>query len=291
MTDPKPPTEGDEPQEADQWYQGPDEWHLKWYERTLYQLLLFVVGIILFSLVLFLMLDWYIAPQTSTQKKDLMQAFALIMGGIVATVVIFFVWRGQRLTQQVQEANQQNIQEQLRMQQGTEEQLRMPQSAMERRGRETKGNIFISYRRDEGAGYAGRIADRFVERFGEDAVFHDLDSLEPGLDFAEGIERAVNASEVLVAVMGKNWVTTTDEAGRRRLENADDWVRLEIAAALQRNIRVIPLLVQGAPMPRADELPDDLAPLARRHAFELHDSSWKDDLQRFINTVERVIAK
>src|SRR5215211_5709500 len=177
---------------------------------------------------------------------------------------------------------------------GTEEPLLTPEDqtrtlqSKEPRKQQTKG-IFISYRRDESAGYAGRIADSFQEHFGEDKVFRDIDSIEPGLDFAEAIERAVGSSEVLLAVIGKNWVTATDAAGHKRLESTDDYVRVEIAAALQRNIRVVPLLIQGASMPSANELPNDLAPLARRNAFELHDTSWRDDIQRLISVLERVI--
>jgi hypothetical protein len=149
--------------------------------------------------------------------------------------------------------------------------------------------VFISYRRAAGAGYAGRIADALVEHFGEEKVFRDIDSLEPGLDFAEAIERAIESSEVLIAVIGKNWLTATDAAGQKRLENPDDYVRTEIATALKRNIRVIPLLIQGAAMPSARELPDDLAPLSRRNAFEIHDSSWRDDIRRLVTALERAI--
>jgi hypothetical protein len=150
-------------------------------------------------------------------------------------------------------------------------------------------SVFISYRRDESAGYAGRIADSFEKHFGEDKVFRDIESLEPGLDFSEGIDNALESSEVLVAVIGKNWLTATDAAGQRRLENPDDFVRVEIATALKLNMRVIPVLVQGASMPGTDELPEDLAPLTRRNAFELHDSSWGDDIRRLITVIERVI--
>src|SRR5215216_5422180 len=149
--------------------------------------------------------------------------------------------------------------------------------------------VFISYRRDESAGYAGWIADSFDEYFGEDKVFRDIDSLEPGLDFSEAIERALESSEVLLAVIGKNWLTVTDAAGQRRLENPDDFVRVEIATALKRNMRVIPVLVQGASMPSADELPEDLAPLTRRNAFELHDSSWRDDIRQLITILDNVL--
>jgi TIR domain len=167
---------------------------------------------------------------------------------------------------------------------------RRPRQREEQWERQTKG-IFISYRRDENAAHAGWIADTFQEHYGEDKVFRDIDSLEPGLDFLEAVERAIDSSEVLVAVIGRNWVTATDAAGRRRLENPDDYERMEIAAALQRNIRVVPLLVQGASMPSADELPDDLAPLARRNAFELHDTSWRDDVRRLTSVLERMIER
>lgn len=150
--------------------------------------------------------------------------------------------------------------------------------------------IFISYRRDETAGYAGRLADRLNEHFGEHEVFWDIDSIEPGLDFVEAIQRTVDSSEVLIVVIGRNWTTTTDVAGRQRLQNPNDYVRMEIAAALRRNIRVIPVLVQGASMPTADELPDELAPLTRRNAFELHDASWRDDVRRLVNSLERVVG-
>jgi hypothetical protein len=149
--------------------------------------------------------------------------------------------------------------------------------------------MFISYRRDESAGYTGRIADRFTEHFGKDRVFRDIDSIEPGLDFAEAIESAIGSSGVMLVVIGRNWLIATDADGQRRLENPDDFVRVEIATALKRNLRVIPVLVQGASMPGTDELPEDLAPLTRRNAFELHDSSWGDDVGRLISALERVL--
>jgi len=154
---------------------------------------------------------------------------------------------------------------------------------------EEQYDIFISYRREESAGHAGRIADGLGAHFGKDRVFQDIDSIEPSLDFAEAIKNAVDSSKVLIAVIGKNWLTATDAAGRKRLQDPHDYVRMEIAAALQRNMRVIPVLVQGASMPGTDELPEDLAPLTRRNAFELHDSSWGDDVGRLISALERVL--
>ncbi len=113
MTDPKPPGEGGEQQQEQENAQ--QEQEKSWYERTRYQILLFAGGIALFGLVLGLILDWYIDPQTSTQKKDLVQALGLITAGVAGAVGIFFTWRGQRLAREAQENNQRNTQEQLRL--------------------------------------------------------------------------------------------------------------------------------------------------------------------------------
>jgi hypothetical protein len=149
--------------------------------------------------------------------------------------------------------------------------------------------IFISYRRDETAGYAGWLSDALNDCFGEHRVFRDIDSIEPGLDFVEAIERAIDSSDVVLVVIGKNWLTATDESGQPRLQNPDDYVRLEIASALKRNIRVVPLLMPGASMPHRNELPDDLVGLTRRNAFPMNDSSWRDDARRLIGQLERVV--
>jgi TIR domain len=206
------------------------------------------------------------------------QLLIIIVGAVVILSLAIFYGMRWRRTQSTNE------------QRRPPDEQRRPRQRQEQRERQTKG-IFISYRRDESAGYAGRIADSFEEYFGEDKVFRDIDSIEPGLDFAEAIESAVGSCEVLIAVIGNNWLTATDAAGRKRLEDANDFVRTEIATALKRNIRVIPLLVQGASMPSADELPDDLAPLARRNAFELHDTSWRDDVRRLTGVLKRLIER
>jgi hypothetical protein len=150
--------------------------------------------------------------------------------------------------------------------------------------------IFISYRRDDSAGHAGRLFDGLSDHFDEDQIFMDVDHIEPGQDFVEVLEKAVDSCEILLTVIGKHWLLG---AGRttRRLDNPDDFVRLEVAAALRRNIRVIPVLVQGAVMPRAEELPEDLAPLSRRQAIELRDQHWKTDIKRLINYLEKVLAE
>src|SRR5215472_5327650 len=124
--------------------------------------------------------------------------------------------------------------------------------------------IFVSYRRQDSSHLAGRLYDRLADRFGEDQVFIDVDTIEPGVDFAEEIFRAVAACTVLLAVIGPGWLTAADEGGGRRLDDPDDIVRLEIEAALARGVRVIPILVEGAVMPRRQDLPDSLGGLARR---------------------------
>jgi tetratricopeptide (TPR) repeat protein len=148
--------------------------------------------------------------------------------------------------------------------------------------------IFISYRRDDSAGHVGWMRSLLIQKFGADEIFRDLDTIPPGVDFVEAIEQAVASCEVLLAVIGPRWLTATNSRGQLRLENPEDLVRVEIAAALDRNIRVIPVLVQDAPMPRSDELPQPLARLARRNAIELRDSSWEYDVGRLIAALESV---
>jgi hypothetical protein len=149
-----------------------------------------------------------------------------------------------------------------------------------------KGRIFISYRRTDSAGYAGRIFDRLAALFGEEAVFMDVDTIEAGLDFVEVLQNAVQSCDVLVALIGRQWLNVTDEAGKRRLANPEDFVRVEIAAALSRDIRVIPVLVDGASMPHSTELPNNLKPLARRNALQVNHPSFNADAHRLISQVE-----
>src|SRR5579862_959179 len=118
-----------------------------------------------------------------------------------------------------------------------------------------EGGIFVSYRRQESSHLAGRLYDRLADRFGEDQMFMDVDTIEPGVDFAEEIFRAVASCKVLLAIIGPSWLTATDANGRRRLDDPDDIVRLEIEAALGRSVRVIPILIEGAVMPTRQDLP------------------------------------
>jgi tetratricopeptide (TPR) repeat protein len=134
--------------------------------------------------------------------------------------------------------------------------------------------VFISYRRADSDYPAGWLFERLAEHFGRDRVFKDVDSLEPGDDFVEVITAALSSCSVLVAVIGKRWLTITDEHGRRRLDDPSDFVRLEIEAALSRDVRIVPVLVDRAGMPRSADLPPGLQPLARRQAIELSPHSF-----------------
>ncbi|MBK9327121.1 MAG: TIR domain-containing protein [Hydrogenophilales bacterium] len=150
--------------------------------------------------------------------------------------------------------------------------------------------IFISYRREDAAGHAGRLFDRLKARFGKSAVFMDVEGIDAGIDFVETIDDAVSTCDVLLAVIGRGWLDARDDHGARRLDNPQDFVRLETGAALSRRIRVIPVLVEGVAMPPADALPEALQPLARRQAVELRDSRWEADVENLIQKLEQALA-
>ncbi|MBX9893979.1 MAG: SUMF1/EgtB/PvdO family nonheme iron enzyme [Nitrosomonas sp.] len=147
--------------------------------------------------------------------------------------------------------------------------------------------IFINYRRDDSAGYAGRLYDRLNEHFGGEHVFMDIDQIEPGEDFVEVIQEKLKAVQVAVALIGKHWLDITDANGQRRLDNPEDWVRLEIEALLARKIRVIPLLVGGANAPNSSRLPGSLAALARRQAHAISDRGFHEDVNKLIRVLEK----
>ena len=153
------------------------------------------------------------------------------------------------------------------------------------------GGVFISYRRQETAPYARLLREELGRHFGAEQVFMDVDSIEVGVDFAEAIQQAVAGCEVLLALVGSQWLTVTDANGQRRLEDPDDTVRLEIEAALARNIRVIPVLVDNTSMPQRQQLPESLAPLSRRNALELSYNRYGYDLERLLEAVGRVLGQ
>ena len=150
------------------------------------------------------------------------------------------------------------------------------------------GGIFISYRREDSGGYAGRIFDRLTTRLGHDNVFYDVDAIPPGRDFVEVLSERVGKCDVLLAVIGKHWISSLDAENRRRLDDPQDFVRIEIEAALKRGIPVIPVLVDGAPMPRAEELPDSLKALVRRQAVEISHTRFDTDAERLTEALAEI---
>jgi hypothetical protein len=152
------------------------------------------------------------------------------------------------------------------------------------------GRIFISYRREDTAYPAGWLFDRLTEHFKSGEVFKDVDSIELGDDFVEEISAAVGSCDVLLALIGEQWLTITDQSGERRLDDPGDFVRVEIEAALSRNVRVIPILVDGATMPGAEEVPPSLAGLSRRQALELSPSRFDFDSGRLLTVLDKTLA-
>jgi hypothetical protein len=150
-------------------------------------------------------------------------------------------------------------------------------------------SIFVSYRREPDSWPTRSIVTQLRQRFGNAAVFIDVDDLDAGEDFQVGIDRALQGAVVLIAVIGKNWATA-DGAGRRRLGEEDDLVAHEIATALERPIPVVPVLVENAAMPPAADLPPDLKPLAKRHALALHHNGFAQGIVALGDRVEKLLA-
>ena len=148
--------------------------------------------------------------------------------------------------------------------------------------------IFISYRRQDSAPYAGRLYDRLSARFGEENVFMDVDDIKPGANFVSLIDEKIASCDALVAVIGKRWLSSQDHGGESRLQSGEDFVRLEIETALRRKIIVIPALVSGAEMPAAQDLPEALADLAQRQAIELTDKDFSHDVDQLIEALKKV---
>jgi hypothetical protein len=143
--------------------------------------------------------------------------------------------------------------------------------------------VFISYRRDDSRGITERIYDRLVDHYGEDAIFKDVDSIPKGSDFRQIIKKAVSMCDVLLAVIGDRWLGVIDKTTRRRIDDKNDFVRIEIEIALQRGIMVIPVLINGAQMPKATKLPHSLQELAFRNgAVVRHDPDFHRDVNHLI---------
>lgn len=149
--------------------------------------------------------------------------------------------------------------------------------------------VFLSYRRSDEPAFAGRIYDRLTAAFGAERVFMDVDSIELGRDFDEALDEALGRCAVLVAVIGSRWVEATGADGRRRLDDPDDYVRMEVERALSRDIRVIPVLVDGCAMPAPSALPVTLAPLVRRQAQTICNARFGADCIKLASTIERIL--
>ena len=147
--------------------------------------------------------------------------------------------------------------------------------------------IFISYRRDDSAASAGRLYDRLAHHFGKEQVFRDLDAIAPGAEFAKVIEERVSQCDVLVAVIGKNWISVKNPAGQRRLDYPEDPVRAEVREALNQKKLVIPVLIGGAEVPKPEQLPEDIAAIAGRNAIEISESRFDYDAGRVIEAIEQ----
>ena len=149
--------------------------------------------------------------------------------------------------------------------------------------------VFISYRREDSSGYAGRLFDILSVHFGRENMYMDLDTIRGGDNFATVIEEKISQCDVLLAVIGERWLTSTGENGSRRLDMAGDFVRLEIAKALERGVRVIPVLVGGATMPHQDDLPNDLRPLSVHQAMDLRDAHFHADAEQLMDELNKTV--
>ena len=157
---------------------------------------------------------------------------------------------------------------------------------------ETSSRIFISYRREDSSGHVLALLPSLRSHFGADRIFKDTDNIPPGADFLKFIKSELETCSVLLAIIGREWLTIQDpRLKRRRLDNPDDFLRVEVATALKNErIRVIPILIERAPMPAAQDLPSDLAELSFRNAVELSDGRWESDVRLLIEAIEHAVA-
>ena len=157
---------------------------------------------------------------------------------------------------------------------------------------EIPAQIFICYRRDDAAGHAGRLRDRLAAAFGDSQVFLDIDQVGIGEDFVARTTSVVESCRVVLVVIGRRWLEVRDVHGRRRIDDPDDYVRIEIATALRadRPIVIVPVLVHGATMPREEDLPDEITALSRRNALAAPDERWHSEIKRLIEKLESVVG-
>src|SRR5687767_14336775 len=164
----------------------------------------------------------------------------------------------------------------------------MSQANFRSNTRDGRKNIFISYRVSDTAGETGRLVDSLKQHFYEEQIFMDIDKIEPGVDFTKVISHSLEACDVMLVVIGPNWLGRNSD-GSTRMSKANDWVRLEVATALKRDIRVVPLLTDNATLPDEVDLPEDLHPLLTRQSFELSNKRWKYDTGQLIEFLKQVV--
>ena len=149
------------------------------------------------------------------------------------------------------------------------------------------GGIFLSYRRNDSSGHTGRLTDDLREAFPEHSIFRDIDGIAPGADFTLAIDAAVSQADAVLAVIGRHWVLPAEVVEAMRVGKADDYVQMEIVAAIKQGKLLIPVLVDGADVPRAADLPEPLQPLVRHNAIEISDQRWKYDVDRLASQLRR----
>ena len=144
--------------------------------------------------------------------------------------------------------------------------------------------VFISYRRDDAAGYAGRLEEALERRLGHGSVFRDVQDIPPGADFADLIQERLAGARTVIVLIGPRWAGG-QTPGQRRIDDERDFVRLEVQAALESGAGIVPVLLPGAAMPGADSLPPPLRPLARRNALSIADNDWSADVERLVAAI------
>jgi uncharacterized membrane protein YhaH (DUF805 family) len=153
-----------------------------------------------------------------------------------------------------------------------------------------EGCIFINYRRQLSGSAAGRLTDRLFQHFDRERLFIDVDGIEPGVDFIKELDDQLARCGAFIAVIGPGWTDLKNTKGQRRLDQPNDHVRVEIEAALKRDIRVIPVLVDGASMPAVEELPDSLKPLSRRNAVTLSNHRFGSEVDELARALQRALG-
>ncbi|AFZ17920.1 4a-hydroxytetrahydrobiopterin dehydratase [Allocoleopsis franciscana] len=151
--------------------------------------------------------------------------------------------------------------------------------------------IFISYRRADSAAEAGRLHSTISRELGEEVVFMDTSSIEIGTQWSEELEEALQAAQIVIVVIGPDWLRISDEYGLRRIDQDNDWVRREIEFTLRNGKKLLPLLVRGAKIPPSDKLPASISALTERQAVEIRDAYWAHDIKLVLEQLKLVINK